>query len=419
MGIVSALLEQRGEKLVSDDNWYSGIFSSLTKAGVSVTESNAMQFLTVYACNRILSNTIAAVPFDLYRYVGNDDKEKAKTHPLYKIMRRLANPEMSASQFRRTLQGHLGTWGNAFAFIDRDRLGHVRGLWPMTPDRMQVRRNKKTTELEYIYYKSGVPEIYTRNEVWHLPAFGFNGISGYSPVGMARNAVGLGIAMEDFNCRFYSNGAKPGAIVQHPKTLSPEAQNRIKEGILNESGGLEKAWNLIVLEEGMTLNAFGMNLIDAEFMATRKFTQAQIAGEMYGIPLHMIGNLDRATFSNIENQQLEFHTDTMLAWYTIWQDEAYRGLLTAKEQEEYFFEFNPDVLVKGDLKSRYEAYKLGRDMGVLSVDDIRKKDNQNAIGKAAGGDVRLAPLNNVPLEDYANGNYKVKQEKQPVNMKSE
>lgn len=406
MGILSALIERRSEKWVSDDSWYSGLLNSITKAGVRVTESNAMQFLTVYACNKILANTIAAVPLELYRYTGSEDREKAKTHPLYKITRRLANPEMSASQFKRTLQGHLGTWGNAFSYKEYDRAGRVVGLWPMLPDRVLIQRNAETGKLEYPYFKNNKWEILTSKQVWHIPAFGFDGITGYSPVGMARNAVGLGMAMEEFNARFYANGAKPGAILQHPQHLSVDAQKRLTDKIMENTGGIEKSWNLLVLEEGMTLNAFGMKLVDAEFLASRKFTQSQIAGEMYQIPLHMIGNLDRATFSNIENQQLEYHTDTMLAWYTIWQDEAYRGLLSEREQEEYFFEFNPNMLIRGDLKSRYEAYSIGRNNGVLSVDDINRMENKNSIGKAAGGDVRLAPLNYIPLEDYANGNYK-------------
>lgn len=344
--------------------------------------------MAVFGAVRILAESVASLPLPLYQRLANGGKERATDHPLYPILHDLPNPEMTSYQFRETLMGHAALWGNAFAEIELARGGWVRGLWPLRPDLVIVRRINRRLVYDILMPKG--PNVRLPWErVMHIPAFGTDGVVGYSPIALARQAVGLALGTEEFGARFFGNGARPGVVLEHPGQLSPEAHERLKKSIETRHQGLSNAHRLMILEEGMGLNEVGIPPEDAQFLETRKFQVAEIA-RLYRIPPHMLADLERATFSNIEQQSLEFVIFTLHPWLVRWEQAIGRDLLTVIERPTYFAEHLVAGLLRGDTKSRYEAYSIGRQNGWLSANDIRKLENMNPV---AGGDSYLVPLN--------------------------
>lgn len=376
------------------DFWYSDIMGFLGGNNMVLDEPGALRFLTVYACVRIISGTMGAIPLILYRRLFRG-KEKAENHNLYRIMRYLPNPDMNAMTFKSILQGHLLTWGNAYCLKEYSNDGNIKAVWPLLPNKMNVKKEDGKRIYQYSTNKNGLIEIPNEN-ILHIPGFGFDGLVGYSPVSIAQRTIMTGLQMDAFNQNFYKNGARPSGILAHPGKLSPESKKDIRENIAKVVSG-DKLFSLLLLDEGMDLKQFNMPMTDAQFIETRRFTQSQIAGELYGVPLHKLGNLERATFSNIEEQNIEFHIDTMLPWFTLWELEAYRSLLTEDEKNEYFFEFKTDALLRGDIRSRYQAYAIGRQNGWLSANDIREKENENPL-PGDQGDIYTIPTNTIPAD---------------------
>ena len=325
---------------------------------MDVSPSTALQVTAVFACVRILAETVAGLPLHVYRRLENGGKARAPDHYLYSLLHYLPNPEMTSFEFREVMMGHVCTWGNAYAEIEFDRAGRVRALWPLRPDRMTVKR--VNGRLQYIYKLSkpdsqGRTEITLRDEqVFHVHGLGSDGIVGYSPIHLARQAVGLALAAEEFGARFFGNDARPGVVLEHPGQLGDEAHKRLRESWESRHGGLDKSHRVAILEEGLKVHEIGLPPEDAQFLQTRKFQVSEIA-RMFRIPPHMIADLERATFSNIEHQSLEFVIHTIRPWLVRWEQEIYRSLLTPQERKTYFAEFLVDGLLRGDIKSRYGA----------------------------------------------------------------
>lgn len=377
----------------SDPTWLNTGKSLATASGVDVTPDSALTYTAVWACVRILSESVAMLPLVLYERTAQG-KQRAVNHPLYTILHDVANPEMTAFELRETLQGHLATWGNAFGYIEWGRDGFPRELWPLRPDRMRVAR--KNGLLRYYYrIQAGNPEIpLVAESVLHLRGLGGDGIIGYSPIQMHRESIGLGKAAEEFGSRFFGNDARPGGILEHPGVLGDDAYKRVKGNWASEHGGLDKSHKIAILEEGMKFHEVGIPPEDAQFLETRKF-QVQDIARIYRMPPHKMADLDRATFSNIEHLSIEFVTDTLMPWLVRWEKRANLQLLTGEERKRLYIEHLIDGLLRGDIKSRYEAYAIGRQNGFLSTNDIREKENMNGID---GGDVYLVPLNMIPAD---------------------
>ena len=403
--LIIAVAEQRGFHVSqTPPAWVEALTGSKTASGVVVNESSAMEASAVYGCVRILSETLASLPLLLYRRDGSR-KERVTDHPLYELLHTLPNPEMSSFELRETLMGHLLTWGNAYAEIEFNRAGQVRGLWPLRPDRMTVRR--EGGRLWYTY-RLNKPDGQGRQEVtlpaeqvWHIRGLGFDGVMGYSPIGMARQAVGLSLAMEEFGARFFGNGARPGGILEHPGKLGDPAYERLQKSWQERHGGLENASRTAILEEGMKYHEIGIPPEDAQFLESRKFQVSEIA-RIYRVPPHMLADLDRATFSNIEHQSIEFVVFTMQPWFVRWEQSIARSLLTPAERSSLFAEFLVSGLLRGDTQSRYQAYAVARQNGWMSANDVRELENMNPI---QGGGVYLVPLNMVPADQVGTADY--------------
>lgn len=281
-----------------------------SSTGQNVNETTAMQMSAVYACVRIIAEAIAQIPLNVYRFTEDGGKEKDPRHPLYFLLHDEPNPEMTSFIFRETLMSHLLLWGNAYAQIIRNGMGEVVGLYPLMPDRMEVDRDEEGN-LVYTYTKY-FDEAVARHryeqiklpayQVLHIPGLGYDGLIGYSPIAMARNAIGMSMAAEDFGATFFANGATPGGVLEHPGIVKdPE---RLRESWHAQFSG-KNSHNIAVLEEGMTFKPMSIPPEEAQFLETRKFQIDEIA-RIFRVPPHMVGDLEKSSFSNIEQQSLEF-----------------------------------------------------------------------------------------------------------------
>lgn len=403
MSIFSGLFRSRDKPTDSTTGSSYRFFFGGTTSGKNVTERSAMQMTAVYSCVRILSEAIAGLPIHLYRYGENGSKEKAVDHPLYFLLHDEPNPEMTSFVFRETLMTHLLLWGNAYAQIIRNGKGEIVALYPLMPNRMTVDRDSDG----YLYYEyqTSPDEAHTMNgsrvrlsplDVLHVPGLGFDGLVGYSPIAMAKNAIGMAMACEEYGAKFFSNGATPGGILEHPGVVKdPE---RVRESWNSAFGGSANSNKVAVLEEGMKYTPISISPNEAQFLETRKFQINEIA-RIFRIPPHMIGDLEKSSFSNIEQQSLEFVKYTLDPWVCRWEQSMQRALLNPEEKEQYFFKFNVDGLLRGDYQSRMNGYAVGRQNGWMSANDIRELENLDRIPEEEGGDLYLINGNMTKLKD--------------------
>jgi HK97 family phage portal protein len=375
---------------------YSFFFGG-TASGKTVNERTAMQTTAVYACVRILAETIASLPLNVYRSTDNG-KEKATDHQLYYLLHDEPNPEMTSFVFRETLMSHLLLWGNAYAQIIRDGRGKVLALYPLLPDRMTVDR---TTDgrLYYEYRKDTGYVILRPEDILHIPGLGFDGLVGYSPIAMAKNAIGMAIATEEYGSKFFANGASPGGVLEHPGVVKDPA--RIRESWNAVYQGSGNAHRIAVLEEGMKFQSIGIPPEQAQFLETRKFQTEEIC-RIFRVPPHLVANLDKATFSNIEHQSISFVVHTIRPWLVRLEQGMNKALLSPSEKGQYFVGFVVDGLLRGDYSSRMQGYAVGIQNGFLSPNDVRALENMNTIEH---GDIYAMNGNILKLEDvgaYAN-----------------
>ena len=306
---------------------------------------------------------------------------------------------------------HLLIYGNAYAQIIRNGRGEVLGLYPLMPDKMKVDRDDKN-RLIYIYsrYDEANPNmkeqgdiILYADEVLHIPGLGYDGLVGYSPIAMAKNAIGLAVACDEYGASFFANGASPSAVLEHPGVIkNPE---RVREAWQRAYSG-SNAHRTCVLEEGMKYTPISIPNNEAQFLETRKFQIEEIA-RLYRVPLHMIGDLDHATFSNVEHLSLDFVKYSLDPWIVRWEQGLMKALLSDSEKGQYFIKFNVDGLLRGDYTSRMQGYATARQNGWMSANDIREMEDMNMIPDEEGGNLYLVNGSFTKLADagaFANQN---------------
>lgn len=410
MSIFSGLFHSR-DKPTTDSrrsqNKVGGAFSFLfggTTSGKAVNERTAMQTTAVYACVRILSEAVAGLPLHVYQYRDDGGKERISDHPLYALLHDAPNLEMTSFVFRETLMSHLLLWGNAYAQIIRDGRGNVLALYPLLPSKMEVSR-AKNGELLYTYRRDSEESqlnpasetiILRRDEVLHIPGLGFDGLVGYSPIAMAKNAIGMALATEEYGAKFFANGANPGGVLEHPGVIKDI--QRVKDSWNDAYRGIGNAHRVAVLEEGMKFQSIGIPPEQAQFLQTRKFQLNEIA-RIFRVPPHMVADLDRSSFNNIEQQSLEFVKYTLDPWVVRWEQSLQQALILPSEKASVFVKFNLDGLLRGDYQSRMAGYATGRQNGWLSANDIRELEDMNHIPTEEGGDLYLTNGNMVKLSD--------------------
>lgn len=401
MSFLSNLFKSR-DKPKNYLNGLSFLFGQ-TAAGKPVNERSAMQVTAVYACVRILAESVAGLPLHIYRKDGQGRK-LTTDHVLYRLLHDEPNPDMTSFVFRETLMSHLLLWGNAYAQILRDRAGRVIGLYPLLPDKIQVDRDKSTGEIFYTYTKTSDenPNIKSAGQmrlnkeaVLHIPGLGFDGLIGYSPIAMAKNAVGIALATEEYGATFFANGATPGGILEHPGVVKDPERLRSS---WQAQFGQKNSHKVAVLEEGMTFHQMTIPPEEAQFLETRKFQIDEIA-RIFRVPPHMVGDLEKSSFSNIEQQSLEFVKYTLNPWVIRWEQSLQKALLSESEKGKYFIKFNVDGLLRGDYQSRMNGYAVGRQNGWFSANDIRELENLNPIPEEEGGNLYLINGNMTKLKD--------------------
>lgn len=357
-----------------------------TKSGAKVSPDTAMRISAVYRCISILANTAAMLPLILYRRIDDDRRERATDHPLYKILRHQANGQTTAFRFKQTVQAHLSMRGNGYAEIIRDGKGVCIGLVQKHVDRVKVRQSPSDGSLFYDFAngESNVPE----RRMLHLRGLSLDGMIGLNPIELARESFGVAIAAETAAAEVYGQGAIPAGILSVSGTPQKEQRDKLRGDWKDTYGG--KRNDIAVLGDNAKFEPLKMNLQDLQFIESRNFQIKEI-GRLFGVPPQMLYDLDRATFNNHEHQGIDFLTYSMQPTFTAWEQELSHALLTESEQDEYYFEFHTDALLRTDSKTRNETYQLRRLMGVMSIDEVRRADNLPPI--PAGGDTYIEPLN--------------------------
>jgi HK97 family phage portal protein len=354
-------------------------------SGIAVNEVTALNYSAVLACIRVLSETLGCLPVHIYRSLERG-REKATGHYAWKLLHEEPNPNMPPCVFWENLMGDANRWGNAFAFIDWNNAGRPRALWPLYASHMAVKRKDRQVFYEYRDPSSTFSGLHPAEDILHFRTIG-DDLTGWSPIRLAREAIGTGMAASKFGAKLFANGAKVGGILQVPGKLKDKAQ--FNADFNKAYGSVENAQKTLVIDDGAKFLPTSIPPDDAQFLETRKFQRSEIAS-IYRVPPHLIGDLERATFSNIEHQSLEFVQYSMLPWITRFEQELNRKLLGGG----YFCRFLIAALLRGDQKSRYEAYRTGILSGFLSQDDIREMEEMNPI---PGGDVYRMQMQMVPL----------------------
>jgi len=391
-GLIAGLFMRRTEKrdyeaVLKEAGWGAG-----SPSGMSVTASSALGYSAVFACVRILAESVAQLPLIIYERAGRA-RRRAEGHYLHPILHDSPNEWMTAVEFRETMQGHLALRGNAYAQIEYDERGQVVSLFPLHPDSIwqDVLENGKRRYL-YQLPGSGGMRWLAGEQVWHLRGLGSDGLRGYSPIGLHKRSIGLGLAADEFGARFFGNGARPGGVLEHPGKLTDPAHDRLRESWEESHQGLTKSHKVAILEEGLKYHQIGIAPDEAQFLETRKFNVTDIA-RIFRVPPHMVGDLERATFSNIEHQGIEFVSYSLGIWLERWEQSIQKNLMLAAERKRFYAEHLVDGLLRGDAQARNQSYAIGKQWGWLSTNDIREKENLNPI---EGGDIYWMPLNMIP-----------------------
>lgn len=371
-------------------------------AGVDVNGRTAMQFSAFFSGVLQICQTIASLPLPVYRRTSNDGRERDRKHPLYPLLNRMANPWMTSFTWRETMTHHALVWGNGYSFRLRNRANQPLAFLLLNPERTKV------AEIDgRVVYKleraAGVPpQILERDDVFHLPGLGFDGLQGYSLLSIAAAALGVGLAQQDFSARFYGTGTHLGAVLERPKEaqrLDPEKAQKLVSDFAQKYAGIGNAHKVLLLEEGMTLKPVGMPLKDAEFLASRTFSIQDLA-RFLNMPPHKLKDLSKSSFNNIEQEQLSYVVDTLRPWGVRWESQIDGTLLAPGEQDEVFVEHLFDALLRGDIASRYGGLQIARQNGVINANEWRKMENWNPIPGLAG-DAYLVNGNMVPTERAA------------------
>lgn len=364
-------------------------------AGIAVTERTAPTLSAVWCAVSLVANTIASFPLHLYRRTSDDSRERAD-HYLTDLLAGRPNPAMTWFTFFQTLQAHVLLWGRLAAEVERDQAGRVLALWPITPDRVVPEIDDAGRPY---YWVDGRVALEAEDVIW-LPGLGFDGYSGYSPVRLARESLGIIAAAERYGANFFGGDGRPAGLLSVKGKLSPKAREQTREEWADMYGGGRKSGRIAVLSDGTTWQSITTPPDDAQFLETRKFGVVEIA-RWFNVPPHMLKDLDRATFSNIEEQGADFLTYSILPWLVLWTQELGYKLLTTRERRDHYFEHTFDNLLRAKVADRNQAYSVARQWGWMSVNDVRRRENLPLLGPE--GDVYMVPRNMQPARDFERG----------------
>lgn len=366
-----------------------------TWAGVDVSQQNAMAYSAIFSAVRIISEHVATLPFRLMTKLDNGmATEEATNHPLYNLLKYQPNPKTTPAVMKEIMQAHICTWGNAFAFIERDKADRPIGLWPITPDRVRVWQDGR--KMRYIVKapgNDGAADYCESWEILHIPGLGFDGTVGYSPIQLMRQAIAMGLAAEQFGGTFFGNGANLTGVLEHPNKLSNEAAERLRLSWDRVYSGVRNANKTAVLEEGLKFNKISVPPEEAQFIETRKFQRNEIA-MIFRVPPHMMGDLEKAAYNSIQAMSDEFYRYTLWPYLVKWKEEFSRKLLTESEREQYAFDWNPDDLIRADTATQIQTLGTATQQGLMTINEARARLRLNPVD---GGDELRTQMQNIPI----------------------
>jgi HK97 family phage portal protein len=394
MSIIRALLgpdEARSEKT---ERWWGPIWPTTTvTSGAKVTEEGAIKFTAVMAAVRLISETVGSLPLMVYRQKRDGSKEQVRDHWTYPLLHTSPNEIMTSMVWRETKQALLCTWGNCYSEMKLNP-GETRieGFRFIPSSEVSPKWASNGNDVEYHIGKPGTKkEIVPRKKMFHVPGLGFNGLVGFSPIRVAKEAIGLGLAAEEFAARFFGKGAHASGILEHPAELSEEAFDNLKRSFEEQQGGLENAWRPMVLEQGMQWKSISMPMTEAQLLESRQFSVVEIA-RIFNLPPHLLRDLSKASFNNIEEENLHFAILSIRPWLVRWEQALKKQVFDRFGLTDMYAEFNLEGLLRGKQKDRYEAYRIARNWGWLNVDEIRRLENMNPLPNGQGK-YYLQPMN--------------------------
>lgn len=383
--------QKRDVSLTSPPQWlldYLG--AGETVSGESVTVTGSLSVPAVLGAFTILAEDTASLPLILYRRMERG-KERATSNPYYALMHDAPNPEHTSMVFREFILGHMLGWGNFYAQVIYDGRGRAVELWPLKPSRMEVFR-EPTGERKYLYtLENGSKRAFRASDILHIPAFGFDGLVGYSRVAMARNSIAMAFSAEKYAGRVFQNDARPSVVVKHPGSLTDEAYKRLRETWNQSYQGAGNAGKAAILEEGMDVAAIGFPPKDAMFIEQQEWSVTQVS-RVFRIPPHMLGQVNRSTSwgSGIEQQELGYLSHTLRPWLVRIEQQLNKDLLLEAERKLYFYEHLTDGMLRTDITARFGAYAQAITNGWMTRNEAREKENMNPL---KGLDEPLVPLN--------------------------
>ena len=369
------LIRAAGTPGPTADFWYTPI-DSKAASGIEVTPDRALQISVVWACVRVLSETVASLPLIIYRRDKDGARERATGHPLYDTLHDQPNEWQTSMEFREMLQGHCALRGNGYAQIRSTPKGWGTELIPIHPDRVTVDR-LTGNRLRYVVKEGdGEDVVIPQGEMFHLKGYSLDGLTGVSVLTVAREAMGLSAALEEHGARMFSQAARPSGVLKHPGQLKGEALERVQRSWQQDYSGLSNAWRVGVLEEGMEWQQTGMTGEDAQWLESRRFSGEDVA-RFFRVQAHKVGILEHATYTNVEQQAIEFVVDTIRPWLIRWEQGIRKSLILRPHT--FFAEHLVDALLLGDTLTRYQAYHLAVSDGWMTRNEIRRRENLNPL----------------------------------------
>ena len=366
--------------------WWTDIISPKTGSGVSITEDNALKIVAVYSCIRVISETIAGLPIHVYRKTADGQEEV--DHPLKQILTITPNGYQTGFELMEMMVSSLNLSGEAFSHKILNGRGQLVALEPLEAKYIKTDLDENN-QLVFTYQSPDERRVFRQWELWRPMGLSLNGVTGLSPIGLARESLGIASAAELSAAHLYSNGAQIPGVLQFPSKLDEETTERLRTQFAKNQSGPANQFKPLILEGGMNYKETGMKAVDAQFLESRKFQISEIA-RIFRVPMHKLQELDRATFSNIEHQSIEFVTDTILPWVRRLEQSLARDIFTDSEKQNLFIKFNLSGLLRGDTATRYEAYSKAITDGWLNRNEVRKYEDLNPV---EGLDEHLVPLN--------------------------
>lgn len=397
--------DNKTSRLDLPEDWLLRSFGAMS-GGVIVNEDSALTVSAIYACVRILAESVASLPLKLYQKKGSE-RHEASNLGIYHLIKEEPNGFQTSFEFREMMQGHLGTRGNAYAKIIRDNRGTPIQLEPLHPASVSVHRSD---ELGIIYKVKG--EVLDQYNVLHLKGLSSDGLNGLSPIALMRDTVGLALNSQKHGLNLYQNGAQPGGVLETAANMSKDQVDAFRKQWNEAHQGASKSGTTAILHSGLTWRDIGFNNVDAQYIESRKFDVEEIA-RAYRIPLHLLQSTEKSTSwgSGIEQQNIGFLEYTLRPWLVRWEQSLNRSLLTERQKANgFYFRFNLDALLRGDFKTRAEGYRTLIESGVMSINEVRAKEEWNPIGEE--GDKHYRPLNTVPADKLG----EEQQQEEPVNV---